>query len=155
MKRIRDKSPQDTLNRFLRMCSPEPNSGCWIWTGPIKPNGYGQFSIGKKSIMAHRAALQLHGRPETGEVAMHKCHNKWCVNPEHIEYGTQKKNWHDANTLGVTYRGERQHLAKITAADVRAIRESNMASAELARRMSINPNIVYGVRQGRTWKHVV
>lgn len=155
MTRKRDQSAQDTLDRFLRMCSPEPNTGCWIWIGPIKSNGYGQFSMDKKSIMAHRAALQLHNRPVTGEIAMHKCNNKWCANPDHVVYGTQKQNWHAANDLGVTYRGERQHLAKITEDVVRKIKNSSLRSAELARQMDIGPQIVYAIRQGKTWKHVI
>lgn len=155
MIRPRDKNAADTLDRFLRLCTPEPNTGCWLWLGPIKPSGYGQFSIRKKCILAHRASLQLHGRPVTGPVAMHKCHNKWCVNPDHLTYGTTKENWHASNAIGVTYRGERQHLAKITEADVRAIRQSPLMSAELARQMNISAQIVYAIRSGKTWKHVI
>jgi hypothetical protein len=122
--------------------------------GPIKPNGYGQFSIGKQSIMAHRAALQLYKPNDSGEVAMHKCHNKWCANPDHIEYGTQKQNWHASNKLGVTYRGAGHHLTSLNEATVKEIRNTSGTASEVAKQFNTSVHVIYSIRQGRTWKHV-
>lgn len=35
-----------TTFTFLRRIEPEPNSGCWLWTGSLRQgSGYGQLRI--------------------------------------------------------------------------------------------------------------
>ena len=33
--------------------------------------------------------------PAEGEVVRHRCHNRRCINPNHLEHGTQRDNVHD------------------------------------------------------------
>ena len=83
--------------RFWRKVSPEPNSGCWLWTGGISSSGYGHISkgIGKKGTMlAHHFALQ-HFKGITvpqGMDTLHACDVKCCVNPDHLSVGTRQDN---------------------------------------------------------------
>lgn len=60
---------------------------CWTWTG-AQIKGYGSFSMGKKTFLAHRVAYLDGGRknriPE-GYVVDHLCRNTLCVNPRHLE----------------------------------------------------------------------
>jgi hypothetical protein len=34
--------------------SPEPNSGCWLWTAAVDGSGYGVTSEHGKTALAHR-----------------------------------------------------------------------------------------------------
>lgn len=61
-------------DRFMAKVIPEPNSGCWLWTGAMVPGKgrnpvyRGSFGIPKqgKPILAHRASFILHkGRRST------------------------------------------------------------------------------------------
>lgn len=69
------------------------NSECWIYSGTIVDSGYGHFTIGKKSIRAHRFSYELHKGPiPKGLVLDHLCRNKLCVNPDHLEAVTIRIN---------------------------------------------------------------
>src|SRR5689334_7047965 len=78
---------------------------CWPWTGYIMPSGYGQFSVGGTTVLAHRVALALHlGRPLLPDMqANHQpvvCHNRACCNPAHLYEGTQAQNRQDCELDG-------------------------------------------------------
>lgn len=78
--------------RFLRHTKADP-SGCILWTGSRKWSGYGFFSLNRKTVTAHRAALMLAGKTiPDGMVVDHKCRNPSCVNVEHLRIVTPKVN---------------------------------------------------------------
>lgn len=92
MKRI---SKEIFENKFM----PEPNSGCWLWTASITPNGYGKIGIwagGKKTFIAHRVSWTLYkGHIPKNICVLHKCDNRLCVNPNHLFLGNKKDNTRD------------------------------------------------------------
>jgi hypothetical protein len=85
--------------RFEERYIPEPNSGCWLWTGILFKSGYGWFSVHSKVWRAHRWAYEhLVGPIPDGMVLDHLCKVKSCVNPDHLEPVTQKVNMERAKT---------------------------------------------------------
>jgi HNH endonuclease len=75
-------------DRFRRQFIILPN-GCWQWIGTITPNGYGKIGIDKRTIAAHKVSYLWHvGDIPSGAVVHHRCKNKACVNPEHLELMT-------------------------------------------------------------------
>ncbi len=84
------KTPDDLFDR----CIPEPNSGCWIWTGArTAPRGYGQLTFNGRRTLAHIAAVLLSGIPiPDGFVVDHKCRVRSCANPAHLEPVTVHEN---------------------------------------------------------------
>lgn len=84
--------------RFEEKYIPEPMSGCWLWTASIHKNtGYGQIGQsggrGLRPIEAHRAAWQLYrGEIPIGFDIDHRCRNRSCVNPDHLEPKTRRAN---------------------------------------------------------------
>lgn len=68
---------------------------CWLWTGSMTRDGYGQWS-NKDSVFAsrrvHRISYEIaHGHPPETEID-HLCRVRNCVNPDHLEAVTRSVN---------------------------------------------------------------
>ena len=93
-----------TLEEFFwERVSPEPNSGCWLWTGRYQTFGYGDIQLYRNAphISAHRASWSIHsGDIPDGMCVCHKCDVPECVNPDHLFLGSQQDNMLDAHKKG-------------------------------------------------------
>ena len=80
--------PTSVETRFWKYVSPEPNSGCWLWTGAVQSHGYGHIHSApdRKWVRAHRLSYEMHKGPiPEGLDLDHKCRVRSCVNPDHLE----------------------------------------------------------------------
>ncbi len=89
----------DSLDRFEAKFYVTP--GCWVWTAAtVGRAGHGSFRNGRH-VLAHRYAYQAYvGSIPRGQVVRHKCDNPKCVNPDHLELGTQADNMRDMAERG-------------------------------------------------------
>ena len=79
--------------RLWSFISPEPNSGCWLWTGAISDTGYGNFYLNRKTVNAHKLLYQALREPVPAGLELdHKCRIRSCVNPDHLEPVTRSVN---------------------------------------------------------------
>lgn len=81
--------------RIQKKISPEPNSGCWLWTAATDKDGYGQayMPVGPRLQKAHRVVYEFYkGAIPEGLTLDHSCRTPGCVNPDHLEPATQKVN---------------------------------------------------------------
>lgn len=89
------------MERFDAKYIPEPNSGCWIWLGQPRAQGYGGFRHEGKRKLAHRASYEIHiGLIPSGLHVLHKCDVTACVNPDHLRLGTNNDNIADKFARG-------------------------------------------------------
>lgn len=71
--------------------------GCWLWLGSTNNIGYGKFCLHGRYETAHRLSWRfVHGSEAAGELD-HICHNRACVNPEHLRVCSRSENC--CNTL--------------------------------------------------------
>lgn len=94
---VRHPKPPET--RFWKYVEPEPNSGCWLWTGGRvggRRGGYGTFTIeDDRPMLAHRFAYARIARRSIpdGTVLDHLCRVRSCVNPDHLETVSDRENF--------------------------------------------------------------
>jgi len=82
----------DNIWKFIKI--PEDPDACWIWIGCLINGGYGRLGFNNKRYLAHRFVFEyLMGEQIPKElVSDHLCRNRACVNPEHLEFVTDKVN---------------------------------------------------------------
>lgn len=85
------------------------DDGCWHWQGQRGNTGYGKISDDQgKSTRPHRLAYELFVGPiPAGNVIDHKCRNRMCVNPDHLQAVTQKQNTENQSAEGHGSSGHR------------------------------------------------
>ena len=86
-------------------------------------------------------------------VVRHKCKEKRCVAPDHLEIGTRKQNAQDKIRDGTHICGENHPHATITKEIAIQIRESGGQGTqkERAERFGVSVNIVGDIDRGKTW----
>lgn len=144
-----------TRERFEEQYVPEPNSGCWIWTGRVlaKAGGYGRLDVAGVDVRAHRLSYELFKGPiPDGLMVRHQCDNPPCVNPDHLVLGTQTDNMGDAVERLRMPRGSKHHNAKLTEAEVALIRNDKRSGRALARILGVSEQTISGIRNGHTWR---
>ncbi len=123
-------------------------SGCWNWTGKPSTIGYGQFSWAGYVAPAHRHSyLEFNGPIADNLVVRHKCDNKLCCNPDHLELGTQRDNIRD-----YLERGNRSYA--LTDEKVREVMSAFGTTTEVAQQFGLGFGVVSGIKAGRTYNHV-
>lgn len=128
--------------RVLERCMPEPYTGCWLWTGSIRPSGYGIIRTTHLDkyilIAAHRASFRCFKGEAGDAMVLHSCDVPLCVTPDHLRAGTAKDNSTDIVARNRQRRGSK-FLTEQQIAEIHASRESN---AVLARRFNCNPRTI-------------
>lgn len=140
--------------RFEEKFRPDPQSGCWVWTGRSWfTDGRPYFAYSSRSNKnrqgARAAWLIYRGEIPDGMFVCHHCDNPLCVNPDHLFLGTVKNNKDDSMQKGRHARGEK--LSKVTEQEVRLIRQWQGTQAECARTFNITPGAVSRIRSGDVW----
>lgn len=149
-------------DRFHDKFVPDPNSGCWLWTGASKELGYGVIGLGHREdgiAKAHRVAYQLYkGDIPQGMNVLHSCDLPCCVNPAHLRLGTLSDNARDCVSRGrhktPDNRGERATWAKLNAEKVAQIKNREMTGAAYAKLYGVSKSTIYQIWSGRNWSTV-
>lgn len=138
-----------TLDTFRRRYQ-DSASGCWLWHGHVGSDGYGRFN----KTTAHRAAyLLLVGEVPEGHEVCHRCDVRVCVNPAHLFLGTHVENIADMVRKGrrAPTHGAANPRAKLSAAQVAAIRADTRPQSGIAKAFGICLASVSNIRLRRSW----
>jgi hypothetical protein len=84
--------------RFDAKWKLDTRSGCWVWQAASKGHGYGAIWVTSgtgvgQQMLAHRVGYELYiGPVPDGMQLDHRCRNRACVNPAHLEPVTCEQN---------------------------------------------------------------
>lgn len=107
--------------------------------------------------VGHLVALAFLGKPPDGYQCNHIDGDPWNNAPANLEWVTPSENFRHALRTGLVKpaRGTRQPQAKLTEADVRAIRASSEPHRQLAARYGVCKTNIGEIKSGKNWSHVV
>jgi hypothetical protein len=137
---------------------PEPNTGCFIWTGVIdskllRPvvNKDGVTKLGHRYLYEREKGVKL----DKKVFLVSTCNNILCVNPDHHYPSTQKE---QGFKKALKINGSKNYQAKLTEADVldiRALYATGKESAtKIAKDYGVHVGTIYPLIHRKTWKHV-
>lgn len=136
-----------TETSFHNRYTPEPNSGCWLWTSSFHQDGYGIMRDNGRMRLAHRISWELHnGAIPHGMCVCHKCDVRCCVNPDHMFLGSLRDNAIDMARKG------RVGNQKICVGDISNIR--GMTTTEASKHFGISLAQASRIRNRTRFSHV-
>lgn len=144
--------------RLLEKIRVNADTLCWEWTAAKNKRGpisYGQIWDGEMKL-AHRASFEIYcsSIPE-GLQVLHRCDNSGCVNPEHLFLGTHGDNMDDKVAKQRQARGITSSHAKLTEADIIAIRAaSSDLLRNLAEQYGVHTSTISRIQSGKGWSHL-
>lgn len=135
---------------------------CLISHRPQHATGYVYATIGGTQVRIHRAVLEDKiGRPlQRPEMALHTCHRRNCINPDHLYVGDHNQNMRDKVEAGrqAIMTGEEHPNSLLTDSSVRELRRRYAAGGitqeNLAREYGIDQTTVSDIVRRRSWKHL-
>jgi len=134
---------------YLRVNKTET---CHEWIGTLK-HGYGQFSTAtaKWTLATRWIYEQTFGPIPEGLFIMHKCDNRKCVRPDHLQSGT-----HTANMVDMQQK-HRHGSFKLTAAEVLELRElyaNGVPYTDIETEYGISHSTVVRIVSGETYGYM-
>jgi hypothetical protein len=118
--------------------------------------GYGDFRFNGVHVNHHRAVYcEIHGKTLDeikGFQVMHTCDNRWCINPEHLELGTNQDNVTDKMTKNRHVGGGRPVVTDVAILELIREQRANKAPVEwIAKQHEISVTAVLNIvnRVGR------
>ena len=130
--------------------------GCAEWTAALDPNGYGEFYHDGRLKRAHRVAWEIASGvavPE-GQLVLHRCDNRRCVNWQHLFIGTHQDNMDDMAAKGrkAACRGVDNPRAKLAPEQVAAVKADPRPQRAIARDYGISKTQVGNIKRGEQWR---
>lgn len=149
---------EKSLKRFWAKVDIQPE-GCWLWTGKTIYDGYGYIRMGGNPERVHKVSLKLHlGREiQEGMMVCHTpllCHNRLCVNPNHLREATHIDNCNDKLIDGTYQFGETATSVKLTEAQVIAIRDDDRLHRIIAEEYGVARTTISALKRRDTWTHL-
>lgn len=151
---------QPIAARLARYGKRDPVTGCLIWTRARVGKRYGRMKIDGRNELVHRVAwVEENGPIPAGKKVLHRCDCPPCFEGSHLFLGTQADNVADMvakrrHRPPPNAWGSDRHSAKVTEAQIPAIRADGRAYRLIAADFGIAPSTVCNIKSRKTWVHV-
>jgi hypothetical protein len=149
---------QKDIDRFLAKVNKTDD--CWIWTGCLNSDGYGNFRYKGRTISAHRFSyIVSYGEIPEAMSVCHHCDVRNCINPSHLFLGTHLENMRDCSLKKRIRQqlGEKNNNAVLTSSMVlkmRSLYANGVSFPEIQKIFNTKKTATRCAIKGITWKHV-
>jgi len=146
-----DSTKQKKLSDFIANRLVVTDFGCHHWLGTSQKKGYGVICFWGAHVRAHRVAWVLAKKAAipADKMIMHRCNNRACVNPAHLELGTNTENMQHAKRSGSYTHVEKLTRAKVLQAA--AWNAAGISQRQIAKRLGVNPAVINDAMRGKAW----
>lgn len=147
--------------QFNDLVYPEPNTGCWLWSGRVNNKGYGIGHWPNKIQLAHRYSFYVNKENPKGKCVLHHCDNTYCVNPDHLYLGDMAQNCKDRDTRGRqrTKKGCEHKLSRFTATQIIEIRllhnPKTNPTRKLAKKYGCSQKVIMNIINRKSYSNVL
>lgn len=88
---------QRIIGKIMSRVEIDPLTECWTWQGPTsgdgRGGGYGRMCLDGQTVAVHIVSFtNFYGYVPGKKQIDHKCRNRLCCNPNHLEMVTPKRN---------------------------------------------------------------
>ncbi len=133
------------------------NNGCFI------SKNHGKNPMENVNGKCYRASRYIYeqcfGEVPDNMVVRHKCDVPQCINPEHLEIGTQKDNMQDMSKRKRNFRamGEKNGMSKLTYEQAQELKklQGNVSSNVAGKMFGVAGRTVRDIWQGRSWNNEI
>lgn len=149
------------VNRVMRRVVRLPFSGCWIFTGATSDFGHGVLGAGARGTglaKAHRVMFEhTFGEIPEGKIVRHSGDVPCCVNPDHLEVGTQQDNVDDMMARGrhkvvIKPRLTYHKLTRKEAEHAQLLLMLGYTRREVSAQVGLTVKSVARIDTGQTWQ---
>lgn len=136
-------------------------TGCFECTShAVNSTGYFFIRNNGKTYQLHRFIYkEMFGEIPKGLVVRHKCDNRKCINPEHLELGTLADNNRDRVERGRSgdVKGEKVGTSKLKESEVKEIKSllrEGVKGKRIAKIFNVSESAISCIKRGERWQHV-
>lgn len=157
---------QQDIDRFWSKVLIRGPDECWLWTGGLDKDGYGELTVQRIRVSAHRMSWRIkNGAIPDDKMILHNCDNRSCVNNVKCLYvGTHQQNMNDMVKRnlnrghgGGAPSGSRNRNSKLTEDQVLEIRRRHAegeTQASLAIEFNYSSPRISDIIRRMSWRHV-
>lgn len=145
--KLTDQELEILGGRLFRTIEVDEDTNCWNCTRTKNHDGYAYIQFKQRAYRAHRIAwiVKNQERIPDAKVIRHLCHNPACINPKHLEIGTQRDNVMDS-----VRAGRRKIPAPRTHAETLSIYQDRRPQEVVARAHGVTIDVVKKIWYGAT-----
>jgi hypothetical protein len=129
---------------------------------PPDHDGYAHAKLSRDGVVSGHGVHALvcaafHGPRPEGKQAAHNDGRKGNNAASNLRWATPTENSADMLSHGTVLNGQRNHLARLSEAQVIEIRRklTTAGPTQIAREYGVTPECIMAIRSGRTWKHLL
>lgn len=142
------RSMHEVIDHLLSRLDTRNPEQCWVWTGALGA-GYGRAMVNGKLTSVHRLFCSWFHGPATAadDQAIHKCDNRACCNPEHLSWGSPRR-----NSIEARDRFRNLSNQKLDHDTVQRIRDAAGKQRDIAKEFGISQAQVSKIKTGKQWR---